>query len=235
MTNIKNVGLSDVQCKDLEAFLRKIMKLPNQQSLITTIRTSANEAINRLKLNYIDKKTDYPKSFAAHHALAVLHNNVGLVEMLIVIREDLVPYGQIVQQSLETMRFHPSFATKISNFKTIIKCGGCQSFPIQYPNGLCLVCGFYKMHSCSQQIPNQVYQNKDKDKPDSKNRMLDAIVSKVFNFTEFRPKQRESIDSFTAGNDSLCILPTGGGKTFIYASSALLFMGLTVVFTPQRH
>ncbi|CAG8823681.1 28568_t:CDS:2, partial [Gigaspora margarita] len=122
--------------------------------------------------------------------------------------EDLVPYGQIVQQSLETMQFHPSFATKISNFKTIIKCGGCQSFSIRYSN--------------------------DKDKPDSKNRMLDAIVSKVFNFTEFRPKQRESIDSFTTGNDTLCILPTGRVKTFIYASLALLFTGLTVVFTPLK-
>ncbi|CAG8547537.1 5457_t:CDS:2, partial [Gigaspora rosea] len=106
--------------------------------------------------------------------------------------QDLVPYGQIVQQSLETMQFHPSFATKISNFKTIIKCG--------------------------------VYQNKDKDKPDSKNRMLDAIVSEVFNFTEFRPKQRESIDSFTAGNDTLCLkqqelVNMGIPSAMLYASS----------------
>ncbi|CAG8808055.1 12096_t:CDS:2, partial [Racocetra persica] len=232
------ITYSIVQCKDLEEFLRKIMKLPGQQSLITTIRTSANKAINYLKLNYTDKKTDYLKSFAARHALAVLHNNVGLeqreyrraanvakIEARNQARaqkimnqkaclegfnfdQDLVPYGQIVQKSLETMQFHPSFATKIPNFKTII--------------------------NCSQQMPNRVYHNKDKDEPDSKNRMLDAIVSEVFNFTEFRPKQRESIDSFTAGNDTLCILPTGGGKTFIYASSALLFMGLTVVFTPLK-
>ncbi|CAG8452389.1 14793_t:CDS:2, partial [Dentiscutata heterogama] len=104
--------------------------------------------------------------------------------------QNLAPYGQMVQKSLETIQFHPSFATKIPNFKTIIKCG-------------------------------------DKDEPDSKNRILDAIVSEVFNFTEFRPKQRESIDSFTAGNNTLYILPTVEGKIFIYASSALLFMGLT--------
>ncbi|CAG8770712.1 5802_t:CDS:2, partial [Gigaspora rosea] len=216
--------------------------------------TSANEAINWLKLNYTDKKTDYPKSFAAHYALTILHNNVGLVEILTIIRkvgklckfsnQDIYNISkiqeqreyhhaaniakiearnqacaqkiinqkaclrsstvwQIVQQSLETMQFHPSFAIKISNFKTIIK----------YAN------------------TNQVYQNKDEDKPDSKNRMLDVIVSKVFNFTEFRPKQRESLDSFTAGNDTLCILPTSGEKTFIYTSSVLLFTELTVVFT----
>ncbi|CAG8766345.1 13911_t:CDS:1, partial [Cetraspora pellucida] len=78
---------SIVQCKDLEEFLRKIIKLPGQQSLITMIRTRANEAINHLKLNYTDKKTDYLKSFAACYALAVLYNNVGLVEMLTIIRK----------------------------------------------------------------------------------------------------------------------------------------------------
>ncbi|CAG8772545.1 14701_t:CDS:2, partial [Cetraspora pellucida] len=49
-------------------------------------KTSANEAINYLKLNYSDKKTNYPKSFAACHVLAVLYNNVGLLEMLNIVR-----------------------------------------------------------------------------------------------------------------------------------------------------
>ncbi|CAG8676031.1 38602_t:CDS:10, partial [Gigaspora margarita] len=246
---------NDIQYKDLE-------------DLITTIRTSANEAINCLKLNYTDKKTDYPKSFAARHALAVLHNNVGLLEMLNIVRsasdlcefsdqniyniskiqeqreyrrtanivkietrnqthaqkiinqkaclssfnfgQDLVPYGQIIQQSLKNVQFHPSFATKIPNFETIIKCNSCQSFPIRYSNGLCL-------------ISNQAYQ-KINDIPNSKNIMLNAIISEVFGFTKFRPKQQDSINCFIEENDTLCILPTSGGKTLVYA----------VVFTPLK-
>ncbi|CAG8834589.1 195_t:CDS:2, partial [Gigaspora margarita] len=85
----------------------------------------------------------------------------------------------------------------------------------------------------SQQIPNQAYQ-KINDIPDSKNIMLNTIISEVFGFTKFRPKQQDSINCFIEGNDTLCILPTGGGKTLVYAASALLFTGLTVVFTPLK-
>ncbi|CAG8748240.1 20877_t:CDS:2, partial [Racocetra persica] len=69
------------QCEALLKDLKQYMKLTGQ-GLITTIRTSANEAVNRIKLNYIDKKTDYSKSFSAKHALAVLHNNDRLLTLL---------------------------------------------------------------------------------------------------------------------------------------------------------
>ncbi|CAG8580015.1 23095_t:CDS:2, partial [Gigaspora rosea] len=69
------------QCKWLLEFLKKITKLKENQSLITTIRTSYNEAFNRLKLNYVEKKTDYSKSFRARHALSIIHNNEGSVRL----------------------------------------------------------------------------------------------------------------------------------------------------------
>ncbi|RIB20631.1 hypothetical protein C2G38_2035084 [Gigaspora rosea] len=46
-----------------------------------------NESFNRVKLNYADKKVDYSKSFLVRHAFAILHNNDGLLEMLITIRQ----------------------------------------------------------------------------------------------------------------------------------------------------
>ncbi|CAI2185188.1 9884_t:CDS:2 [Funneliformis geosporum] len=57
------------------------------KSLITTIRTSVNEAVNCVKLNYTDKKTDYPKSFAAQYALAVIHNNNGIIQAFELIQD----------------------------------------------------------------------------------------------------------------------------------------------------
>jgi len=74
------------QKSDLLEFLKRIMDLKGK-SLITTIRTSANEAVNRVKLNYTNKKTDYPKSFAARYALAVIHNNNGIIQVLKVVRK----------------------------------------------------------------------------------------------------------------------------------------------------
>ena len=75
------VGIDDNKCRCLLEFLKKITKLKENQSLITTIRTSYNEAFNRLKLNYTEKKTDYSKSFRARHALSVIHNNNGFIEL----------------------------------------------------------------------------------------------------------------------------------------------------------
>jgi len=34
-----------------------------------------------LKLNYTEKKIDYPKSFRARHALSIIHNNNGFIEL----------------------------------------------------------------------------------------------------------------------------------------------------------
>ncbi|CAG8559790.1 34472_t:CDS:10, partial [Gigaspora margarita] len=80
------IGYTQNQANALKEFLKKYTKLPQKQSLITTIRTSMNEAFNRVKLNYTDKKVDFTKSFSAWHGLAVLHNNNGLLEMLEVVR-----------------------------------------------------------------------------------------------------------------------------------------------------
>src|SRR6266542_2321562 len=93
------VGIDDNKCRRLLEFLKKITKLKENQSLITTIRTSYNEAFNRLKLNYTEKKTDYPKSFRARHALSVIHNNNSFIELQRKIR-DLVNFSDQDEKNL---------------------------------------------------------------------------------------------------------------------------------------
>ena len=93
------VGIDDNKCRRLLEFLKKIMKLKENQSLITIIRTSYNEAFNRLKLNYTEKKTDYSKSFRARHALSVIHNNNSFIELQRKIR-DLVNFSDQDEKNL---------------------------------------------------------------------------------------------------------------------------------------
>ena len=38
-----------------------------------------------------------------------------------------------------------------------------------------------------------------------------------------KPKQRNAIQSFLSGNDTLVVLPTGYGKSLIYAVLSLIF------------
>jgi ATP-dependent DNA helicase RecQ len=59
-----------------------------------------------------------------------------------------------------------------------------------------------------------------------------SILKDVFGYDEFRPLQREVIESVLAGQDTLAVMPTGGGKSLCYQIPALLQKGLTVVVSP---
>ncbi len=47
---------------------------------------------------------------------------------------------------------------------------------------------------------------------------LDALPSALarFGLSDFRPGQREVIETLLGGRDVLCVMPTGGGKSLCY-------------------
>ena len=53
-----------------------------------------------------------------------------------------------------------------------------------------------------------------------------------FRLAEFRPGQREVIETVLAGQDCLCVMPTGGGKSLCYQLPAIVQPGLTLVVSP---
>jgi ATP-dependent DNA helicase RecQ len=53
-----------------------------------------------------------------------------------------------------------------------------------------------------------------------------------FGLDAFRPGQREAVAAALAGNDSLVVMPTGGGKSLCYQLPALAGDGLVVVVSP---
>lgn len=60
----------------------------------------------------------------------------------------------------------------------------------------------------------------------------EQILQDVFGYQAFRDGQKPVIDSVLQGQDSLVIMPTGGGKSLCYQVPALLFSGLTIVISP---
>lgn len=53
-----------------------------------------------------------------------------------------------------------------------------------------------------------------------------------FGLAAFRPGQQAVIDAIMAGKDTLCIMPTGGGKSLCYQLPSIARPGLTIVISP---
>ncbi|MEK7623797.1 MAG: DEAD/DEAH box helicase, partial [Patescibacteria group bacterium] len=52
--------------------------------------------------------------------------------------------------------------------------------------------------------------------------MLEQTLAKYFHFSDFRPGQKEIVESIVAGNDVVALMPTGGGKSLCYQVPPLL-------------
>ena len=58
------------------------------------------------------------------------------------------------------------------------------------------------------------------------------ILKEYFGYDDFRQGQLTAIDSILSGNDTVAIMPTGGGKSICFQVPAMMFRGITVVISP---
>ncbi|CAB4432614.1 unnamed protein product [Rhizophagus irregularis] len=104
------------------------------------IRTGYNKAFKRVKLNY-------PKSYRARHALSVIHDNNGFVELQRTVRTagNLVDFSDQDEKIL------------FNNWKQ-------RKQKREYVNGLCALCGYLRKHNLSNHIPNVQYHEQSTSK-----------------------------------------------------------------------
>ena len=58
------------------------------------------------------------------------------------------------------------------------------------------------------------------------------LLDKYFGYKGFRPGQEQAIRSVLNGENTICVLPTGGGKSICYQIPALILSGTTIVISP---
>ncbi len=61
---------------------------------------------------------------------------------------------------------------------------------------------------------------------------MEELLKKSFNIDGFRDKQKEAIQSIIEGKNTLCLMPTGMGKSLIYQYATVYMRKATIVFSP---
>lgn len=65
-----------------------------------------------------------------------------------------------------------------------------------------------------------------------KHRDIHEVLKETWGYSSFRPLQEDIINSILDGNDTLALLPTGGGKSICFQVPALSIDGLCLVISP---
>ncbi|MHC8517274.1 DNA helicase RecQ [Sporosarcina sp. ITBMC105] len=61
---------------------------------------------------------------------------------------------------------------------------------------------------------------------------LQSVLSTYFGYSSFRTGQEQAIQNVLHGRDTLCVMPTGGGKSICYQVPAMVMEGTVLVVSP---
>lgn len=84
-------------------------------------------------------------------------------------------------------------------------------------------------------LKNLVWENENSRRRKGAISLFDRaqqLLQSYFGYSSFRSGQEDVIRSVLAGKNTICIMPTGGGKSLCYQIPALVLQGTTIVISP---
>ncbi len=78
----------------------------------------------------------------------------------------------------------------------------------------------------------EIYEPLDTTETRSQGEHARELLHKYFGHNDFRPLQREIIESVLRKQDNFVLMPTGGGKSICYQLPGIMQSGLTIVVSP---
>ena len=60
----------------------------------------------------------------------------------------------------------------------------------------------------------------------------EKLLQQYFGYSDYREGQKQVIECVLAGNNTICLMPTGSGKSICYQIPALVLEGITLVISP---
>ena len=61
---------------------------------------------------------------------------------------------------------------------------------------------------------------------------LEKALKQYWGYGSFLPLQKEAMSAVVSGQDSLVVLPTGGGKSLCFQAPAVILPGMAVIVSP---
>ncbi|OMJ68768.1 hypothetical protein SteCoe_33688 [Stentor coeruleus] len=208
-----------------------IMQVNNEDKVVSPVKTTCLYESVVVKLLKAEEKEIIENDCGIEKEFPLKDDEIQGDEIIRVAIEDnfvkVKPSAvkESVQKPKKVKHVENFVRTNMSRSKSSKKMGqtGCPKKKFRY---------FTPSAQIQDDFAKMIFSSGYKNRKRSTEASLEKILEEEFQFSSFRPGQKESLEYILQNNNTLTILPTGTGKSLIYQMASRILGGLTIVISP---